>query len=553
MKSDKTNRATGSNEKIDEHPPSQDDSRVNTKKVLNLLSELTSTQTELEKHKEELSRIRKELQESHDKIDRYQSIVTNLSEDAIVTTDKELNIIKWNKIAETMFGWQGEEILGENVSSKVRSKVLGFLSDEEVMKSITENSTWVGNTAVSRKDGSRLDSLASISILWDDNGNFNGIVAVYHEIAAHNESRSLPDSDKIDLLVKERTEELTKANRILQQELSLHKQDALLSEESEGKNKDLVDNIKLGIFRCTPGLKGKFLEVNKAMEEITGYSRDELFQIDVDALYPDIDDQYPLTHDVTITDWKVIKELSLKKKNGDNITVSISIIAIRFDSGSIQFFDGILDDITERKRVQLQVQHSLDRLQKTIEEIIQAMAYIGEVRDPYTAGHQRRVAQLTCAIARSMGLDSDEYEGLTMAAFVHDIGKILIPADILSKPGNLTKPEFDIIKDHTRIGYEILKNIEFPWPIANIVLQHHERMNGSGYPSGISGDKIILEARILAVADVVEAMSSHRPYRPALGVEKALAEINMNRSTLYDAEVVDTCLKIFADTGFNFN
>ena len=203
--------------------------------------------------------------------------------------------------------------------------------------------------------------------------------------------------------------------------------------------------------------------------------------------------------------------------------------------------------------MQLQVQHSVDRLQKTIEEIIQAMTYIGEVRDPYTAGHERRVAQLTCAIARSMGLGDDEYEGLTMAAFVHDIGKILIPSDILSKPGHLTKPELDIIKDHTRIGYEILKNIEFPWPIANIVLQHHERMNGSGYPSGISGDKIILEARILAVADVVEAMSSHRPYRPALGIDKALAEIYMNRSTLYDPSVVDACMKIFNDKGFSFN
>jgi HD-GYP domain-containing protein (c-di-GMP phosphodiesterase class II) len=152
-----------------------------------------------------------------------------------------------------------------------------------------------------------------------------------------------------------------------------------------------------------------------------------------------------------------------------------------------------------------------------------------------------------------LGLKEDNSEGLTMAAFVHDIGKILVPADILSKPGKLTKPELDMLKDHTQIGYEILKTIEFPWPLAKIVLQHHERMNGSGYPGGLSGEQIILEARILAVADVVEAMSSHRPYRPALGIEKALEEINQNRGILYDARVVDACVKLFTDKGFSLN
>jgi putative nucleotidyltransferase with HDIG domain len=199
------------------------------------------------------------------------------------------------------------------------------------------------------------------------------------------------------------------------------------------------------------------------------------------------------------------------------------------------------------------VQLSLQRLQKTIKEIIQAMAYIGEVRDPYTAGHQKRVAQLSFELAKVMGLSDNQYEGLTMAAFVHDIGKILVPADILSKPGKLSKPELDMLKDHTKIGYEILKTIEFPWPIATIVLQHHERMNGSGYPAGLTGDQIILEARILAVADVVEAMSSFRPYRPALGIDKALAEINQYRGTLYDKEVVDACNKLFVENGYHLN
>jgi HD-GYP domain-containing protein (c-di-GMP phosphodiesterase class II) len=152
-----------------------------------------------------------------------------------------------------------------------------------------------------------------------------------------------------------------------------------------------------------------------------------------------------------------------------------------------------------------------------------------------------------------MGLRDEQYEGLRMAAFVHDIGKILVPSDILSKPGKLTKPEYDMLRDHTRIGYEILKTIEFPWPIATIVLQHHERINGSGYPLGLTGDQIIIEARILAVADVVEAMSSHRPYRPALGIEKALEEILQNRGTYYDPAVVDSCIQLFEKKGYNLD
>jgi len=152
-----------------------------------------------------------------------------------------------------------------------------------------------------------------------------------------------------------------------------------------------------------------------------------------------------------------------------------------------------------------------------------------------------------------MGLHNIRGEGLTIAAFVHDIGKIHIPEDILSKPGKLTKPEYDMLKEHTRIGYDILKNIEFPWPVAKIVLQHHERMNGSGYPSGISGDQIMMEARILAVADVVEAMSSDRPYRRALSLEEAFAEINTNKGILYDPQVVDVCMKVFHNKGFSLN
>ena len=172
------------------------------------------------------------------------------------------------------------------------------------------------------------------------------------------------------------------------------------------------------------------------------------------------------------------------------------------------------------------------------------MGTASEARDPYTAGHQKRVADLACAIATEMGLPDDKIEGLLMAGSIHDIGKISIPAEILSKPSTLTNIEFSLIKEHP-IGYDLLKNVESPWPLAEIVYQHHERMNGSGYPRNLKGDEIIMEARIMAVADVVEAMASHRPYRPAMGIEAALEEIGKNKGILYDNSVADACLKLF--------
>ena len=475
---------------------------------------------------------------------------------AIVALDRDLFITHWNSTAEAFFGWQAAEVIGRSIAEDTRSRILEYLSRTEILKELAQSGAWAGELSSARKDGSRLNILASIGVVWDDSGSFNGLVTAYHQTdpsPAQTPALALTDEKTIETIVRERTEELLKTIRILQQELNMHKQTALIARESEGRNRDLVDNIKLGIFRCTPGSLGKFIEVNKAMEEISGYSRLELLSINVCDLYTQSRDGSPFANEVNIADWKVTRELTLKRKDAGELTVAVTIVAIRYDSGATQYFDGILEDITERKQAQEQIQQSLQRLQKTIREIIEAMAYIGEVRDPYTAGHQRRVAQLSFEIAKTMGLVDEKYEGLTMAAFVHDIGKILVPADILSKPGKLTKPEYDMLKDHSRIGYEILKTIEFPWPIATIVLQHHERMNGSGYPSGLSGDQIIVEARILAVADVVEAMSSHRPYRPALGIDRALEEINLNRGKLYDPVVVDACVRLFREKGFSLN
>jgi putative nucleotidyltransferase with HDIG domain len=186
-----------------------------------------------------------------------------------------------------------------------------------------------------------------------------------------------------------------------------------------------------------------------------------------------------------------------------------------------------------------------ERLNRILTSTVKAMSLAVESRDPYTAGHQQRVANISAAIAGKMGFNDEQVEYLRMAAMIHDIGKISVPAEILCKPTRLSKAEFDIIKEHPLTGYNILKGIDFPYPLAKIIYQHHERMDGSGYPQGLSGDEILMEAKILAVADVVEAMASHRPYRSALGLDVALDEIIKNKGQIFDPEVVETCCELF--------
>jgi PAS domain S-box-containing protein/putative nucleotidyltransferase with HDIG domain len=203
-------------------------------------------------------------------------------------------------------------------------------------------------------------------------------------------------------------------------------------------------------------------------------------------------------------------------------------------------------DIGERKLAEEELRHSFERLGKTLWGTIEAMASLVETRDPYTAGHQRRVTDLAVALAGETGFSGVGVEALRMAGIVHDIGKIAVPSEILNKPGELTATEFELIKSHSEVGFNILKNIDFSLPVAEIVREHHERVNGAGYPRGLKGDDILPEARILAVADVVEAMASHRPYRPSLGIDSALKEITQYAGVLYDAQVVKHCLNLFS-------
>jgi PAS domain S-box-containing protein/putative nucleotidyltransferase with HDIG domain len=294
--------------------------------------------------------------------------------------------------------------------------------------------------------------------------------------------------------------------------------------------------------------KGRVTFMNSLAEKLTGWKQTEalkkplreVFQIQGETEDWMNDNPHPVHENILIT------------KNSAKLSIEETVSPIR--SGKKETIGNVLifRDITQRKLSEVELKLSWERLQKALAGTVQAMAMTIERRDPYTAGHQRRVSKLSSAIAAEMSLPPEKIEGIRMAGDIHDIGKIYVPAEILSKPGQLTEIENSIIRTHSQVGYDILNSIEFPWPIAQIIYQHHERINGSGYPNKLKGDEILLEARIISVADVVEAMSSHRPYRPSYGIDKALNEIIKNRGLLYDAGIVDVCVRLFKEKKFTF-
>ncbi len=296
-----------------------------------------------------------------------------------------------------------------------------------------------------------------------------------------------------------------------------------------------------------------FKYVNPRTSEMSGFSADELLNSPIAGLLiPLENDELRDREGREMAGEKdsQIYETVIRHKDGRRINVEINAVTITYQDKSADLV--IMRDITQRRHTEEELNQTLEKLRKAMGATIQAVSLTIESRDPYTAGHQRRVADLARAIANKMALPGEEIDGLRMGASVHDLGKISIPAEILSKPGRLNENEFRLIKNHPQVGYNILKQIDFPWPIAEMVLQHHERMNGSGYPLGLSGEEILLTSRILGVADVVEAMVSHRPYRTAHTLDEAMSEIAVNRGTLYDSRVVDACVNILEHGNFSF-
>lgn len=251
----------------------------------------------------------------------------------------------------------------------------------------------------------------------------------------------------------------------------------------------------------------------------------------------------------------IARDITFRKQREEELKVlneSLEKRMAEYSMKLIKINEELTEEIHNRKRLESASKQNSKKLQKSLRSIIQTMALVVELRDSYAVGHQKRVALLACRIAEEMGLSQERIDGICFAATLHDIGKVSVPAEILCKAGQLTENELNILKNHSRVGYDIVKEIESPHPIAQIVLQHHEKVNGSGYPMGLSGKEILLESKILGVADVVEAISFPRPYRSTFGLDKALDEISQNRGALYDLNVVHACLVIFHEKGFKF-
>jgi PAS domain S-box-containing protein len=331
-------------------------------------------------------------------------------------------------------------------------------------------------------------------------------------------------------------------------DISAQKKTALALAESEHKFKALVEQSLIGIYMVD---QDKLIYVNPRAAEIFGYQPEELSNVSLASI-------------IAPEDRELVQKNIQRRTSGEIETLRYEFRGIRKDGrkidvgvhgsrtmlGNRPVVLGVLQDITERRIHEERVKEYLHRLERSIMSTVQAISHMVDLRDPYTSGHERRVGELAAAIGTELGMTEHQVTGLRVAGGVHDVGKIAVPAEILSKPTRLSAAEFAIVKTHAQQGYEILKDIDFPWPVAETVWQHHERLDGSGYPRALSGDAISLEARILAVADVVESMSTHRPYRPALGVEAAFAELKSKAGSLFDPAVVAACVRLFHEKGY---
>ncbi len=313
----------------------------------------------------------------------------------------------------------------------------------------------------------------------------------------------------------------------------------------------LVESIQQGM--CIVDSNKRIIFANPSLCNILGYSQDELIGMSLVEVVSE--EAYQRILQETVKRKNSISnkyELVMKRKDSELRNVTVSAVPWIHSEEEFAGTFTMLIDVTEKKSAEEAIPRNYIKLHRALEAMANTLASVVEKREPFTTGHQQRVSALGVKLAKDMDLPDDQILGLQLASLIHDVGKIYVPAEILNRQRALTESEFALVRHHAQIGYDILKTIEFPWPVAEMVLQHHERLDGSGYPKGIKADEILLESKILATADVVEAMISQRPYRPAFSVDEALDEISINRGVLFDPQVVDVCLQAFREENFKF-
>jgi PAS domain S-box-containing protein/putative nucleotidyltransferase with HDIG domain len=326
-------------------------------------------------------------------------------------------------------------------------------------------------------------------------------------------------------------------------------EDALIKSEEKFRKAFYICPEPVSINRFDDGT---FIMVNQAFTRVTGFTAGEIIgRTSLECnIWNKIEDRQRLFEELKEKGEVIGFEVQFCSKDGGILhgLASTSLIEIH----GVQCFLNIVRDITKHIQIEKELKESLKQVRQAIGTTIQVLVSAVEEKDRYTAGHQRRTTDLARSIATELGMSRDRIEGLRLAGIVHDIGKLSVPSEILNKPGILSSLELALIKEHAKIGYDLLKKVKSPWPLADIVHQHHERIDGSGYPQMLRGEEILMEAKILAVADVLEAMSSHRPYRPAPGIDAGLEEIENNKGRMYDADVADACLRLFREKGYQF-
>ncbi len=473
--------------------------------VSSLSSSNLSLARSLSSYKQAEETIRKHREEYRIIFDSVPIIITYI--------DKDGRFIRINRVGAAALGSTPKEVVGKTFYD--------FFPPDEAVKFISRSKEVIESKVPIRGSISRA-TLPSGKNIWtqtdiipylDDNGNSLGSINV------------------VEVITERKIAE--EAHR-----------------ESEERFRNMTNLLPQTVFETDE--KANFTFVNSQGYETFGYSEEDIARgINVlNTIISEDRDRAIENIDRRIKDENFLpQEYTAVRKDETRFPAVIYANPIIRDS-KYAGMRGILIDITDRKQLELNLEKSVADLNKTLHDIVSTMSTIVELKDPYTAGHQKRVARLAAVIAEEIGLPDEKVDYIRTAALIHDIGKLYVPSDIMSKPGKLSDLEHKIIRTHAESSYDILKSIDFPWPIAKIAWQHHERLDGSGYPNGLKEDEILLEAKILSVADVVEAMASHRPYRPALGIDEALAEISENRDKLYDPVVVDACVKLFKEKRF---